>query len=84
MRHGIGTLIYDNGFRYHGMFDNDQITGMGISLDDQKVVKYIGEHKNGNRDGKGILIMPDGKEYEGAWRKNRMHGLGSLSDHFIL
>jgi hypothetical protein len=34
MRHGIGTLIYDNGFRYHGMFDNDQITGMGISLDD--------------------------------------------------
>jgi len=33
-RHGIGTLIYDNGFRYHGMFDNDQITGMGISLDD--------------------------------------------------
>jgi hypothetical protein len=22
------------------------------------------------------LIMPDGKEYEGAWRKNRMHGKG--------
>jgi hypothetical protein len=41
-----------------------------------KAVKYIGEHKNGNRDGKGILIMPDGKEYEGAWRKNRMHGKG--------
>jgi len=20
--------------------------------------------------------MPDGKEYEGAWRKNRMHGKG--------
>lgn len=34
LRHGIGTLIYDNGFRYHGMFENDQITGMGISLDD--------------------------------------------------
>ena len=58
------------------MFENDYITGMGISQDDQKAVKYIGEHKNGDRDGKGILMMPDGKEYEGAWRKNRMHGKG--------
>jgi hypothetical protein len=65
------------------MFENDYITGMGISQDDQKAVKYIGEHKNGDRDGKGILMMPDGKEYEGAWRKNRIRGESSVNTKLI-
>jgi len=57
------------------MFENDKMTGIGIS-EDAYMVKYIGEHKDGKRDGRGILQMPDGREYEGTWRENRMHGRG--------
>lgn len=28
---------------------------------------YIGEWKNGLRDGKGTQIWPDGSKYEGDW-----------------
>ncbi len=28
---------------------------------------YIGEWKNGQRDGKGTQIWPDGSKYEGDW-----------------
>jgi hypothetical protein len=75
LKHGIGTLLFDNDFSYQGMFENDKMTGIGIS-EDAYMVKYIGEHKDGKRDGRGILQMPDGREYEGTWRENRMHGRG--------
>ena len=32
-KHGIGTILYDNGFCYQGMFENDQMTGIGTSID---------------------------------------------------
>jgi len=57
------------------MYENDQMTGMGISLD-PNLIKYMGEHRNGKRHGFGILFLPDGREYEGKWRDNRMHGKG--------
>ena len=57
------------------MYENDQMSGMGISLD-PNLIKYMGEHRNGKRHGRGILFLPDGREYEGNWRENRMHGKG--------
>jgi len=75
LKHGIGTLLYDNNFYYLGMFENDAMTGIGIS-GNPNVVRYMGEHKEGSRDGRGILYMADGREYEGTWRENRMHGRG--------
>jgi hypothetical protein len=36
----------------------------------------MGEHRDGKRDGWGVLYMPDRREYEGTWRDNRMHGKG--------
>ena len=55
------------------MFEQDQITGIGLSVDDH-FNKYIGEHESGGRNGFGIFEMKDGKTYEGCWRKNRLHG----------
>jgi hypothetical protein len=68
-------LLYDNNFYYLGMFENDHMTGIGIS-GNHNVVRYLGEHKDGKRDGRGILYMADGREYEGTWRDNRTHGRG--------
>ena len=76
-KHGIGTLYYDNDFYYYGMFENDSMTGIGIS-GNPNIVKYVGEHKDGKRDGRGILYMADGREYEGTWRENRMHQIFEL------
>lgn len=51
------------------------MTGIGISLD-PNLIKYVGEHQNGKRHGFGILFLPDGRQYQGNWRENRMHGIG--------
>lgn len=51
------------------------MTGIGISLD-PNLIKYMGEHKVGQRNGHGILYLPDGRMYEGTWLSNRMHGKG--------
>ena len=48
------------------MLEDDQLTGIGVSLD-PNMYKYVGLHKNGERNGYGILFYPDGRVYEGAW-----------------
>ena len=75
MRHGIGTLLFENDFIYQGMFDNDHQTGIGMSRDPNGTV-YLGEHREGKREGKGILYFSDGRVYQGTWMNNRMHGKG--------
>lgn len=37
---------------------------------------YDGKGWNGKRDGKGKYIYLDGSVYEGAWEKDKRHGLG--------
>jgi hypothetical protein len=51
---GIGTKMFDNNFIYQGMFERGQMTGIGLSRD-QHMTTYLGEHKEGKREGKGIL-----------------------------
>ena len=75
--HGIGSVLFKNGFCYQGMYENGQMTGMGVSLD-PKNIKYIGEHLDGKRHGLGILFLPDGRQYQGNWKDNRFHGQGYL------
>jgi hypothetical protein len=40
---------------------------------------YTGEWKNGQPDGKGILVSPYGTTYSGQWKQNRLHGKGRLT-----
>lgn len=39
---------------------------------------YIGEWKNGLRDGKGMQTWPDGSKYEGSWLEDKANGKGRL------
>ena len=39
---------------------------------------YKGERKDGERDGYGTLIWPDGSSYSGSWKSNLFHGKGEL------
>ena len=38
--------------------------------------KYIGEMKNGLRDGRGIMIFNFGDKYEGDWKNDKREGRG--------
>ena len=41
--------------------------------------KYTGQMIDGNvRDGKGVLIWPDGSRYDGYWKDDRANGRGRL------
>ena len=41
--------------------------------------EYIGEFKNGKRDGKGKITLYDGEVYEGNWKDDMKHGAGVLT-----
>ena len=38
--------------------------------------KYVGEIKNGKREGKGIFYFKNGDTYEGDWKNDKMDGKG--------
>ncbi|CAM9777344.1 unnamed protein product, partial [Ectocarpus sp. 12 AP-2014] len=39
---------------------------------------YEGQYRLGKREGHGRLDLPDGSEYEGAWRNGRQNGIGTF------
>ena len=59
---GVGILIYpkgsDLGDRYSDLFT-------------PKRIKYVGEYKDGLRNGKGTLTWTDGKKYVGEYKDDR-------------
>lgn len=73
--HGIGNMLFKNGFCYQGMFNKGSRDGLGFTFD-LSGNKYKGEHRKGIREGQGIFKTNDGKYYEGGWSSNKMHGRG--------
>ena len=58
----------------------DMLNDGSISQIEEKVYengrKYIGQFKNGKREGYGIIFFPDGGRYEGNWENDLAHGKG--------
>jgi hypothetical protein len=82
--HGSGLLMWRNGARYQGSFQNDALTGYGVYDWPPSVGKrYLGEWLNGKAEGFGKLTSGSGQagnriEYSGAWQDGLMHGAGKL------
>lgn len=55
-----GMIIYPNGNVLRAIFVNDKIEGPGEYLDVVKKEKYLGNFKDGLRDGEGTLYFADG------------------------
>jgi hypothetical protein len=51
--------------------------GYGIQITEEGS-KYLGEFKNGKRNGQGVLYYSNNIKYVGSWRNNIRHGLGSI------
>ncbi|KAL1497163.1 hypothetical protein ABEB36_008168 [Hypothenemus hampei] len=74
-RHGEGHLLFPNGIRYDGMFENDVFHGLGI-LTFPDGARYEGEFFQGWFHGYGIFWRADGMRHEGEFRGGKIYGLG--------
>jgi hypothetical protein len=77
-RCGHGVLKSADGNLYEGDFQNDCMHGQGILALVLSNQKYIGQFENGQRSGRGKLLSDsDAITYDGSWKNNRKHGIGS-------
>jgi len=44
---------------------------------------YVGEFRNGRRDGRGIYTWPNGDRYEGEWSAGKPSGQGVAKSHGV-
>ena len=89
-RHGWGKMTWNisdtggwiDGDRYHGYWSNGVMEGLGILVEYNEEMLYIGTyvgmHHAGNRT-IGTYFWADGTVYEGEWDKNdNMNGTGTM------
>ena len=57
-----------------------QVNGSVSSNDLFNVAKgqYVGEYKDGKRDGQGTRTWSDGDKYVGKWKDGKRHGQGTM------
>ncbi|XP_074028892.1 MORN repeat-containing protein retinophilin [Leptinotarsa decemlineata] len=74
-RHGEGHLLFSDGVRYDGLFENGLFHGRGI-LTFPDGAKYEGEFFRGWFHGYGVFWRADGTRHEGEFRGGKIWGLG--------
>ena len=79
-------IQYDNGDYYIGEISKGIPNGYGklISKKENTYFTYIGEFKNGKKEGNGNIFSSDNLFfYEGNWENDKKTGLGKLIDNGI-
>lgn len=72
---GRATMVFANGNRYDGEFQDGRRNGCGTySFANGR--RYIGQFKMDQFDGLGIWLLGDGDRYVGAFKDNRCNGEG--------
>ena len=41
--------------------------------------KYVGEYKDGKRNGQGTYTFPDGRKFVGEWKDGKINGQGTMT-----
>ncbi len=83
--HGKGTIVWKNGDRLSGQFQNGLLNGEGefVSTGGSS---YRGEFVDGLFEGEGVYHYIDGSIYTGAFKNDYPHGNGKLvyksGDHY--
>ena len=83
VRHGFGSLLYDNGDRYIGQWRKGLMHGLGVYLS-KSGDTYYGQYDNGKWNGFGFMELSNGERRFGEWQDNKFHGLniGKKNDEF--
>ena len=78
-RDGKGTgAVYKNGnlqFTFDGEYKNDKLIRGTITWPDGK--KYVGEYKDGERNGQGTYTYPSGQKFVGEYKDGERNGQGT-------
>ena len=67
----IKTLIWPDGTRYVGGFENGKRSGRG-TIFWQEGSRFIGYFENDRRNGPGTMILPDGTVYRGYFKDDKL------------
>ena len=67
----IKTLIWPDGTRYVGGFENGKRSGRG-TIFWQEGSRFIGYFENDKRNGPGTMILPDGTVYRGYFKDDKL------------
>ena len=73
--HGIGIQVWCSGGIWEGYWEDGKLHGRGRSICDEYY--YIGEYKEGRRNGEGVEYEETGNRYEGEWKDGDRHGQGT-------
>ncbi|MEH2184181.1 protein kinase domain-containing protein [Nostoc sp.] len=76
---GKGVMIFKNGSRYYGEFNNNQRNGCGIfsySPNTSFYKDYVGQFVNDKFEGLGKMRWKDGREYRGNFKAGHCEGQG--------
>jgi len=76
--HGRGILIYKNGDKYLGNFENGKKSKLGIYYF-KNGAKYKGQWEKNKLNGFGIFYYANGTIYEGYFKDNKRNGAGILT-----
>ncbi|MDC0431933.1 hypothetical protein OAL97_05535, partial [Paracoccaceae bacterium] len=73
----FGEILYSNGTKYIGEFENEQENGIG-SLSTKNGMKYKGQFLKGQKHGYGEIIFANGDRYSGNFSRDFFHGQGKF------
>jgi hypothetical protein len=73
----VKTIIYHNGDKYVGQFQDDKRTGQG-TLTWANGDKYVGQFQDDKLNGEGTLTWANGDEYVGEFKDGKPNGQGTV------
>ena len=63
---------------FSGLFHGNGILILQSDLPNDKLIKYVGEFKNGSMNGQGVMYFKNGSKYEGMVNNKTFNGDGKL------
>ena len=79
LKDGVGTMVYKNGDKYEGEWQEDLRSGLGIYWVFEKGrfrVRYNGSWLGDLPHGEGVLFADNGDVYQGQFHNGMRHGRG--------
>ena len=77
--HGIGIRVWSAGsIIQEGYWKDGELHGRGRYIYGYNGNYYIGEFKEGSRNGEGVEYWKDGSRYEGGWKDDSKYGQGTM------
>tara|TARA_Y100001970_G_C14101141_1_gene785548 strand:- start:395 stop:1135 length:741 start_codon:yes stop_codon:yes gene_type:complete len=74
--HGYGILFINKNESYEGEFVDGVYDGRGTYYWKKERIKYTGNWKNNERNGKGKTYTKNTLEFNGMWKNNSKNGIG--------